>query len=335
MDKMIDKRFERVEKALATLISLISTYNPNPNLANDLVTADSELSEGLEQCEFFCRKLSASANQPTVTTHQNNHAKIVALRATSNTLDTQIRETLTLLVNTRREVIATPTSTFPTNIRPVTNAELLSYARRISKYTIPPTYREADPQTSGEAGTNTPKEPQSQTQTNGSTPIVATNGVTSELAASQAPPAASSAMDVDQSQQAVTDTQTTDATGTASNSEMWKNFFAAAAEAPFVPWPNDDVIRRGALASIQMLVDQGIDPWAFDPEKSAELAADMKRIAEEEDIQRDLDRTRADEERRREMERRMSSSGGAEMERREEAPKVFQLETFDDDEDDD
>jgi len=53
MDEIIDKRFERVEKALATLITSISTYNPAPALANDLVAADAELSQGLEKCELF------------------------------------------------------------------------------------------------------------------------------------------------------------------------------------------------------------------------------------------------------------------------------------------
>lgn len=331
MDVVIDKRFERVEKALATLISSISTYNPNPTLANDLVTADAELNEGLEQCEFLLNIITTSTDTQTVTTHQNNHAKILALRETSSTLDTQIRETLTLLVNTRREVIATPSSTFPDDARPVSNAELLSYARRISKYTVPPTYRESDPQAAGDAGTNSPKE----AQTNGSTPVVATNGAISEPTQSQSQAAASSTTAVDQSQPAITDTQTTDATGVASNNEAWKTFLETTNEAPFLPWPNDYIIRRGALASIQLLVDQGIDPWKFDPQKSAELEADMKRIAEEEENAREVEKARADEERRREMERRMSTSGGTGMERREEAPKVFQLETFDDDEDDD
>ena len=51
MDKLLDNRFEQVEKALATLITSISTYNPTPALANNLVAADAELSEGLEQRE--------------------------------------------------------------------------------------------------------------------------------------------------------------------------------------------------------------------------------------------------------------------------------------------
>jgi len=52
MDKIIDKRFERVEKALATLINSISTYNPSPALANDLVIADAELNQGLDLREL-------------------------------------------------------------------------------------------------------------------------------------------------------------------------------------------------------------------------------------------------------------------------------------------
>jgi hypothetical protein len=52
MDRVIDSRFERVENALAKLISSISTYNPSPAFATDLVAADAELSHGLEQREF-------------------------------------------------------------------------------------------------------------------------------------------------------------------------------------------------------------------------------------------------------------------------------------------
>lgn len=53
MDKTLDAQFLRVEKALATLIASISTYNPNPVLAHDLVAADQELSNGLADCMTF------------------------------------------------------------------------------------------------------------------------------------------------------------------------------------------------------------------------------------------------------------------------------------------
>jgi len=100
---------------------------------------------------------------------------------------------------------------------------------------------------------------------------------------------------------------------------------------PFVPWPTEEAIRKGALASIQVLLDQGVDPITFDPEKSAELEAERKRITEAEDAMREQERTEREEARRREMERRMSDSGPAPQ--REER-KVFNLETFDDDDSD-
>lgn len=53
MDKTLDAQFLRVEKALATLVASISTYNPNPVLAHDLVAADQELSHGLANCMVY------------------------------------------------------------------------------------------------------------------------------------------------------------------------------------------------------------------------------------------------------------------------------------------
>jgi PAS domain-containing protein len=111
---------------------------------------------------------------------------------------------------------------------------------------------------------------------------------------------------------------------------MWSQYLNPAGT-QFVPWPSEETIRRGALASIQILVDQGVDLSTFDPEKSAELEAERKRVEEEQERLREQERARLEEERRREMERRMSVSGAV-PERREEQP--FQLETFDDDEDD-
>ena len=29
---------------------------------------------------------------------------------------------------------------------------------------------------------------------------------------------------------------------------------------PFVPWPSEDVIRQGALAQLQVMLEQGVDP---------------------------------------------------------------------------
>lgn len=49
MDEVLHMQFERVEAALATLVDSIATYNPSPQAALDLVTADDELAKGLDQ----------------------------------------------------------------------------------------------------------------------------------------------------------------------------------------------------------------------------------------------------------------------------------------------
>ncbi|CZT43463.1 uncharacterized protein RSE6_03507 [Rhynchosporium secalis] len=310
MDNFLDGRFERVEKALATLITSISTYNPAPALANDLVAADAELSDGFEQ----------------LTKHQTNYARILALRESSSALDNQIRETLTILTTTRRELLATPSTSLPMNGNPISYSDLLSYARRISKYTLPPTHREPLAGDVAETGDNTPKENSSQAQTNGTnTPIVATNGEAQN----------SSGMEVDSTTPAAAgQTQAAQHPGVSTNLTLWEQYLNQPADMPFVPWPTEEAIRKGALASIQVLLDQGVDPATFDPEKSAELEAERKRITEADDAAREQGRIDREDARKREMERRMSGSGAA-PERREDKPKVFQLETFDDDDDDD
>ena len=265
-----------------------------------------------------------------MTTHQSNYAKILTLRATSAGLDAQIRENLLLLTKTRSELIATPSTTLPDATNPLSYSELLSYARRISKYSLPPSYREPDRDPNAEASSNTPKEvptqTQTQTQTNGnSTPTVISfmNGVDG-----QSHPA--TVMEVDSIPVPV---QTVDDTRVKSNMDIWNGYLGRGNDVGWTPWPTPDAIRSGALASIQILVDQGVDPATFDPEKSAELEAERKRIMEEEDLKQEKEQARMEEERRIEMERRLSL-GGARPERVQEQPKVFQLETFDDDDDD-
>lgn len=49
MDEILNAHYERVERALATLIDSITAYNPSPQAALDLVAADDDLSQGLDQ----------------------------------------------------------------------------------------------------------------------------------------------------------------------------------------------------------------------------------------------------------------------------------------------
>ncbi|CAK7264695.1 hypothetical protein SEPCBS119000_001125 [Sporothrix epigloea] len=132
MDKLIDARFDRVEKALTVLIDSVAKYNPSPALAEDLLAADCGLRDVLL----------------TLQTHQNNHLRILALRADAAALDTQIKSTLLTLAASRREMLETPATEFPedsvnstirsqTKHYPFTYEELMSYARRISRNTVP------------------------------------------------------------------------------------------------------------------------------------------------------------------------------------------------------
>lgn len=49
MDTYIDTRFERLEKALASLIDSVNKYHPSTIHARELEAADEELIKGLEQ----------------------------------------------------------------------------------------------------------------------------------------------------------------------------------------------------------------------------------------------------------------------------------------------
>lgn len=52
MDKIIDERFERLEKAFAGLIDSVTKYHPSTTLAEELSAADAELTKGLEQGNY-------------------------------------------------------------------------------------------------------------------------------------------------------------------------------------------------------------------------------------------------------------------------------------------
>lgn len=48
MNKQLDVCFDRVEKALGTLIDSIAKYNPSTNQVQELGNADAELTKGLK-----------------------------------------------------------------------------------------------------------------------------------------------------------------------------------------------------------------------------------------------------------------------------------------------
>lgn len=126
----------------------------------------------------------------------------------------------------------------------------------------------------------------------------------------------------------------------------------------FFPWPQEDKIRSGALASNQLLVEQGIDPKGFDPvleqerkkkeeeerkdkeEQEAKERAEKERVLREEREQARLEREKQREKEAAEW-RRASEAGGevpAGAAEKKPEKKQFQftnLDDLDDDDDDD
>ncbi|OLN98016.1 Mediator of RNA polymerase II transcription subunit 4 [Colletotrichum chlorophyti] len=261
MDTIIDARFERVEKALACLIESVSKYHPHARQALDLHEADNDLARGLEE----------------VQTHQNNHIRLQQLRATTASLDNQIKETLQNLAVTRKDITTTQITPQPDGPNyPVKYDELLNYARRISKTTLPPAAVINNFPTS--SGTP-PPDPNTSITTNPNTP--AANGLQSQpVSAAPTPsqtqtpdptggPNGGSAQDLSATHQANTVTSLPDGL---------RNHLDPHFNASFIPWPNEFQIRSGAMAVFQDLQDKGIDPRGYDPQQIAEA----KRKEEEE-----------------------------------------------------
>lgn len=131
MYSILQSRYQRVEKALDTLLESITAYNPSLSAADELVAADNSVNEALDQ----------------LAVHHANYAQILSLRATSALLDEQIQSTLRSLADTRatlKSITLTSSAPAMTSLpapREVKVHSLLSYAKFISKTTVPPTRR--------------------------------------------------------------------------------------------------------------------------------------------------------------------------------------------------
>ncbi|KAL6872843.1 vitamin-D-receptor interacting mediator subunit 4 domain-containing protein [Trichoderma novae-zelandiae] len=263
MDTYIDSRFERLEKALATLIDSVTKYHPSPIQAEELKNADNELCKGLEQVEI----------------HQRNHLRIQQLRQMSNSLDAQIRETLTSLATTRKDLVTTQVTTYPSEPNyPILYEELLGFARRISKTSMPPAA--ILNAMAGNQESQTPL-PDSQAQ-RAMTPAAQTPSAMQS-------PAPTNGVAEQQAQ----------ASAHTSLPDNMNQFLNPLSGQLFFPWPLEDKIRSGALASNQILLEQGIDPRGYDPVAEE----DRKRKEEEERKEKEEKEKQERAEREREAER--------------------------------
>lgn len=176
-----------------------------------------------------------------MTLHQEYYAYILRLRETVDNLNQRITATLLSLADVRKELLATPATVLSQDQRNVPYAELLDYASRINKYTIPPTLRQPVPVLQAEV-TAQPKQLANPLPSNGIGVSADQNGpspvVTSLNAQAHGDGIGVSSLDQKEVQ--------------------WLD--PLSTQVPFVPWPSEDVIRRGALAQIQLMLEQGEDP---------------------------------------------------------------------------
>ncbi|KAF6815291.1 mediator of rna polymerase ii transcription subunit 4 [Colletotrichum sojae] len=279
MDTVIDARFERVEKALASLIESVAKYHPHAKQALDLHEADNDLSRGLDEVQV----------------HQNNHLRLQQLRATTSSLDAQIRDTLNSLATTRKDITTTQITVYPDGPKyPVKYDELLNYARRISKTTLPPAAVTNGVPTAG----STPGPDPNASMTAATTPG-GPNGMQSQPASAAPTPGPTQTLDPSDSgappgsqQDLLPSTQQTAASGATSLPDGLRNHLDPHFNASFVPWPNEFQIRSGAMAVYQDLQDKGIDPRGYDPLQIAEAKRreEEERKAREEQDRLELER---------------------------------------------
>lgn len=229
-------------------------------LAMDLINVGTLLTH----CSFISAKLTDA----TVATHQSNYSTILSLRAKSEALDIQIKSTLQSLADVRKELIAAkPLTPSSKNARQVDYQELLSYAQRIARFTAPPTRKQQMP------AAIKPEDVNQESTTNGLA------AVKTEPPPTPAPDAASSTdiqmLDAQQALKSHLDPTAEEGRGVAALSEAVKAWLEPSKSGiTFTPWPSDDTIRRGALARIQVALEEGKDPTTMDI--AAEVVAERK-----------------------------------------------------------
>ncbi|KAI1739486.1 vitamin-D-receptor interacting mediator subunit 4-domain-containing protein [Xylaria scruposa] len=289
MNKQLDACFDRVEKALGTLIDSIAKYNPSTTQVQELGNADVELARGLKDLQ----------------THQSNYQRIQDLRASTARYDAQIKDTLRLLANTRKELVGASATIFPEGpSHEIRYDELLSYARRISKTTIPPVGAVNAISALTESSSQEKRaisEATSAPETAATTPAGGTpNGAT---------PQAQALNGADASQPTTTTTTIT-TTGGTDLPETLATFLNPHSAYTFVPWPSEEQVRHGAIASLAYMAEQGIEAEGYDPEaeKARQEREDEERRAAE-------DRERAEREDRERHMREEQARARAEREK--------------------
>jgi len=278
MDQLLTTQFDRVDKALSTLVDSIAAYNPSPQAAIDLVSADDELSHGLDQRMSISLSIVCVTRLiKAVSRHQANHARIQSLQAEADALEEQLKTSVSTLASLRHELFETPATTFPTESRRVRFDELLQYAKNIAQHTVPPTYRERKP-------IPPPAEKEdaalsSAAPTNGvNTPAVGTDAVGTDVFGSDA---------METSKPTPEQPKEDDSPGDAppnitAEEEEWLKKLKED-KRTWYPWPSYDKIREGNLYKLMYWQAKGKDLDTFNVE-AFEEAQRNKDLPPEQEI---------------------------------------------------
>lgn len=231
MDIALQSQFDRIDSALSTLVESFAAYNPSIPAANSLLAADDDLQTSLKH----------------LVQHQKNHARILALHDKISQQNAEIISTLTTLADIRTDLLSASTSLPRKDARNVPFTELLDYAKRISRYTVPPTFRQ---------------------------PLNLPNP----------PPDSSAAVNGDAAHEEEGEEDGI-GMGTEALEDEEKKWLEPLMQIPFAPWVSDEVMRRGALAQIQAMVERGEDPANVKPEGSGEADGSGKVGGEMAEVQ--------------------------------------------------
>ena len=220
-------------------------------------------------------KLSVAVKTLTldpVVQHHANYTRILALRQTANSLDEQIKSTMRLLSETRKDLRSISSPDPHNTLRQVSAEDLLRYAKFIAKTSVPPTFRKeiaasAIPQESqAAAAAAAAAEPTTQITNGIATPAAGTTDISDEKPE----------------------------TNVSKLNEETKAMLEPFSNLPFVPWPSQEKINAGALGHTQGMLEAGIDPTGVlsseeqeaEDKRRKELEEERARVEEEERAKR-------------------------------------------------
>ncbi|KAE9975168.1 hypothetical protein EG327_008535 [Venturia inaequalis] len=243
--------------------------------------------------------------------HQANHARILKLRQTTESLDNQIKSTVTNLAEIRKELLAIPSAAEPdTPTRDVPFDELLAFAKNIAKFTLPPNHHLKPPKT---------EEPVIEHIAEASADISMTNGASLQ-SPTQPQPSPVQPQSEDKNGESKTDP---DGRAFSKLTQEQRAFLDDVQTMPFMPWPDFDLINAGILRQVDMILSQGIDP--------ATVMTAAEQAANEENLQRQRDELDAAE-RKRHQEWRAQQAQQAQQKPKEPEKEFNAFAMFEDDE---